>query len=60
MVGKDKISREGMEKKIYSLSEQALSQIPLDRKRVLVVIPDTTHHAMLPLFFKILYQILGT
>jgi 6-phosphogluconate dehydrogenase len=26
MVGKDKISREGMEKKIYSLSEQALNQ----------------------------------
>lgn len=60
MVGKDKISREGIEKEIYSLSEQALSQIPLDRKRVLVVIPDTTRHAMLPLFFKILYQILGT
>jgi nickel-dependent lactate racemase len=60
MVGNDKISRQGMEKEIHSLSEQALAQIPLDRKRVLVVIPDTTRHAMLPLFFKILYQILGT
>ena len=60
MVGKDKISCEGVEKEIYSLSEQALLQIPLDRKRALVVIPDITHHAMLPLFFKILYQILGT
>lgn len=49
-----------MEKEIHLLSEQALAQIPLDRKRVLVVIPDTTRHAMLPLFFKILYQILGT
>ena len=32
MVGKDKISCEGIEKEIYSLSEQALSQIPLDRE----------------------------
>jgi lactate racemase len=60
MVGNDKISRQEMEKEIHSLSEQALAQIPLDRKRVLVVIPDTTRHAMLPIFFKILYQILGT
>jgi nickel-dependent lactate racemase len=60
MVGNDKISRQEMEKEIHSLSEQALAQIPLDRKRVLVVIPDTTRHAMLPIFFKTLYQILGT
>ena len=59
MVGKDGIAPPKMAEEILSLSTEALGALPLDRKRVLVIVPDDTRHAELPLFFKLLYQILG-
>src|SRR5713101_6875388 len=38
---------------------QACDPLPLDGKRVLVIIPDGTRTAPIPLFFSLLYQQLG-
>ncbi|MDE3056996.1 MAG: DUF2088 domain-containing protein [Bacteroidota bacterium] len=54
VVGKETISRQRMKEEIYELSEIALSSLHLEGKRVLVIIPDTTRHAELPVFFKTL------
>src|SRR5437879_778771 len=35
-------------------------QLPLDGKRVLVLIPDGTRNAPIPLMFRLLYDVLGT
>ncbi len=59
VIGKDTISRQKMMEEIYELSAQALSSLRLDGKRVLVIIPDTTRHAELPVFFKTLDDLLG-
>ena len=59
MVGNDAIPRQKMEEEIYSLSELALSPLALEGRRVLVIIPDTTRHAELPVFFRTLGRILG-
>ncbi|HTX19189.1 MAG TPA: lactate racemase domain-containing protein [Bacteroidota bacterium] len=59
VIGNGAISRERTEEEVYALSERALAQLPLAGKRVLVIIPDTTRHAELPLFFKTLARILG-
>ena len=59
MVGKDGIPRQRMAEEILSMSAEALGALSLERKRVLVIVPDDTRHAELPLFFKLLYQILG-
>ncbi len=59
MVGKDGIPRQKMKEEILSMSAEALGALSIERKRVLVIVPDDTRHAELPLFFKLLYQILG-
>lgn len=56
--GKETISRSRMKEEIFNLSESALSSLHLEGKRVLVIIPDTTRHAEIPLFFKTLSDIL--
>ncbi len=38
---------------------QALDSLALDRKRVLVIIPDGTRTAPIPLFFRVLYEHIG-
>ncbi len=38
---------------------QALDSLPLDEKHVLVIIPDGTRTAPIPLFFRLLYQHIG-
>ena len=38
---------------------QALDSLSLDRKRVLVIIPDGTRTAPIPLFFRLLYEHIG-
>ena len=37
----------------------ALAELPLEGKRVLVLIPDGTRHAPIPLLFRLLYEHLG-
>ncbi len=59
IVGNDAIPRQKMEDEIYRLSEQALAPLALEGRRVLVIIPDTTRHAELPVFFRTISRILG-
>ena len=44
---------------IARMSGEALSHLALQGKRVLVIIPDATRHAALPLFFKTIHELLG-
>jgi nickel-dependent lactate racemase len=40
------------------LLEQVLAQVPFDGKRVLMLIPDSTRTAPIPLFFHLFYELL--
>jgi nickel-dependent lactate racemase len=44
---------------VQQLLAQACDRLPLDGKRVLVIIPDGTRTAPIPLFFRLLYEQLG-
>jgi len=44
---------------VQQLVAQACVPLPLDGKRVLVIIPDGTRTAPIPLFFRVLYEQLG-
>ncbi len=44
---------------VHDLVAQACEQLPVDGKRVLVIIPDGTRTAPIPLFFRTLYANLG-
>src|SRR5436190_20897706 len=44
---------------IERLLVESLDPLPLDGKRLLVIIPDGTRTAPIPLMFKLLYQRLG-
>ena len=59
LIGNDAIPRLKMEEEIYSLSERALASLNVDGQRVLVIIPDATRHAEIPVFFRTLGRILG-
>ena len=45
---------------VRAILRQALDPLPLDGKRVLVLIPDGTRTAPIPLMFRLLYEQLGT
>src|SRR3954465_13461717 len=47
------------EGEIVRLLAQALDNMPLDGKRVLVIIPDGTRTAPIPLMFRLLYEQIG-
>ena len=59
LIGNEAIPRLKMEEEIYSLSERALASLHSEGRRILVIIPDTTRHAELPVFFRTLGRILG-
>jgi len=44
---------------VQQLLAQACESLPIDQKRVRVIIPDSTRTAPIPLFFRLLYQALG-
>ena len=44
---------------VRQLVAQACEQLPVDGKRVLVIIPDGTRTAPIPLFFRVFYEQLG-
>jgi nickel-dependent lactate racemase len=44
---------------IRAICTEAIAELPLEGKRVLVLIPDHTRHAPIDLFFSILYDLLG-
>ena len=45
-------------KDVKDICEEALADLPLDGKRVLVLIPDHTRHAPIDLFFRVLTDLL--
>jgi len=45
---------------IRTICSEGLADVPLDGKRILVLIPDYTRHAPLDLFFRIFYDEIGT
>jgi nickel-dependent lactate racemase len=45
---------------VQQLLAQSLAELPLDHKRVLVIIPDGTRTAPIPLLFQVLYEQLGS
>jgi nickel-dependent lactate racemase len=47
------------EDEVHSLITKALAQANLDGKRVLVIIPDHTRTAPIPLFFRLFHELLG-
>jgi nickel-dependent lactate racemase len=47
------------EDEIRSIVEDALGRLPLEGKRVLIIIPDGTRTAPIPLFFRLFHQALG-
>src|SRR5919202_14903 len=50
-----RLSAEG----VAELIARALEPMPLDGKRVLVIIPDGTRTAPIPLMFRLLYEQIG-
>jgi nickel-dependent lactate racemase len=44
---------------VQDLLAQALESLPLDGKRVLVIVPDGTRTAPIPLMFRLLYEQIG-
>jgi nickel-dependent lactate racemase len=59
LVGKGSCDRYLTEDDTRDILIQAFSSLNLDGKRVLVIIPDSTRTAPIPLFFHLLYEILG-
>jgi nickel-dependent lactate racemase len=47
------------EQDVKTLCADALGALPLDGKRILVLIPDHTRHAPIDLFFRVLHELLG-
>lgn len=47
------------DEEIREVSEEALSEIELEGKKFLAIIPDSTRTAPLPFFFRLLDDILG-
>lgn len=58
LIGKGSRDRVLNEEEIRSLTTEALEQAHLDGKRVLIIIPDSTRTAPVPLFFRLFYEAL--
>jgi len=59
MIGKGHLDRSLTELDVRDITAQALSRIDLAGKRVLVIIPDSTRTAPVPLFFRLFGELLG-
>jgi nickel-dependent lactate racemase len=57
--GKGYIDRFLTEREICDLTTEALAQANLNGRRVLVIIPDHTRTAPIPLFFRLFHELLG-
>ena len=47
------------ESDVYEVTSAALTRCDLDRKRLLVIIPDATRSAPIPMIFRMLYELLA-
>ena len=59
VLGKGSTTETLTDEDVQQLIAQACDPLPLDGKRVLVIIPDGTRTAPIPLFFSLLYEQLG-
>ena len=59
MIGQGSTKQTLQASQVQQLLAQAFDSIPLDGKRVLAIIPDSTRTAPIPLMFKLLYEQLG-
>ncbi len=59
MIGKGSITNILIEEDMRTLIAQACDTLQVDRRRVLVIIPDGTRTAPIPLMFRLLYERLG-
>jgi len=59
MLGKGSTTAILTDEDVRALLAQACEQLPIAGKRVLVIIPDGTRSAPIPLFFRLLYEQLG-
>ncbi len=60
MVGTGFVDRYLTAAETESILAEALASVPLDGRRVLIVIPDATRTAPIPLMFRLFHQFLGT
>lgn len=59
LIGKGNEDRYLAESEIRELTAAALANAKLDGKRVLIIIPDSTRTAPIPLMFRLFYEYLG-
>ena len=59
MIGLGSTTENLTEENVRSLLGQALADAHFDGERVLVIIPDSTRTAPIPMMFRLLYEILG-
>src|SRR5713101_1420677 len=59
LLGKGSTTQTLKDEDVQQLLAQACDTLPLDDRRVLVIIPDGTRTAPIPLMFRLLYEQLG-
>ena len=59
MPGKGSTSEILTDEDVRHIIEQTCASLPVDHKRVLVIIPDGTRTAPIPLIFRLLYEQIG-
>jgi len=59
VIGKGSTTQTVSADEVRQLLAQALEPLPLDGKRLLAIIPDSTRTAPLPMMFRLLYERLG-
>jgi len=59
MIGKGSATNLLTEADVRALTTRALADMPLQGKRVLVIIPDATRTAPIPLFFRLFHELLA-
>ena len=58
VIGKGSLEVSLSDAEVRDILAESLAELPVDGKRVLVLIPDHTRHAPIPLFFRILGELL--
>src|SRR5438309_8459203 len=59
MIGKGSISKKLSEEDVRDVLARTCESLAVDHKRVLVIVPDGTRTAPIPLIFRLLYEQLG-
>ncbi len=59
VIGKGSLATSLTEPEIRDICARAFAKLQFKGKRVLVLIPDHTRHAPIPLFFRLIYDLIG-